>query len=115
MLYYLHHQKHSGCDGPRRGMAERSYPTPDVRGGRPSGAITCRRSRVAAERSNPTSKEQRLPGCRRAERSYFMFKIRRGGREKIPLVQGKEQQLCFAGAASKTYPTSKVRETQVRG
>ena len=29
-------------------------------------------------------------------------------------VQGKEQQLRFAGAAMKRYPTSKVRETQVR-
>ena len=28
--------------------------------------------------------------------------------------QGKEQRLCFAGAAVKRYPTSKVRETQVR-
>ena len=25
--------------------------------------------------------------CRRAERSYSTFKVRRGGREKIPLVQ----------------------------
>ena len=64
---------------------------------------------VAAERSNPTSKEQWLQGCRRAERSYSMFKVRRGD-----LVQGKEQQLRFAGAAVKRYPTSKVRETQVR-
>ena len=32
----------------------------------------------------------------------------------IPLVQGKEQRLCFAGAAVKRYPTPKVRETQVR-
>ena len=30
---------------------------------------------------------------RRAERSYPTFKVRRGGREEIPLVQGKEQQL----------------------
>ena len=37
----------------------------------------------------------------------------RGGKE-IPLIQGKEQQLCFAGAAVKRYPTLKVRETQVR-
>ena len=29
--------------------------------------------------------------------------------EEIPLVQGKEQQLCFAGAAVKRYPMSKVR------
>ena len=42
-----------------------------------------------------------------------MFKVIRGGHEEIPLIQGKEQQLCFAGAAVKRYPTSKVRETQV--
>ena len=53
-------------------------------------------------------------GCRRAERSYSMFKVRRGGPDEIPLVQGKEQWLSFAGAAVKKYPTSKVRETQVR-
>ena len=34
--------------------------------------------------------------------------------EDIPLVQGKEQWLRFAGAAMKRYPTPKVRETQVR-
>ena len=37
-----------------------------------------------------------------------------GRREEIPLIQGKEWQLCFAGAAVKSYPTPKVRETQVR-
>ena len=42
------------------------------------------------------------------------FKVRRGGPEEIPLVQGKEQQLQFAGATMTRYPTSKVRETQVR-
>ena len=42
------------------------------------------------------------------------FKVRRGSGEEIPLVQGKEQPLHFAGAAVKRYPTSKVRETQVR-
>ena len=49
-----------------------------------------------------------------AESSYSTFKVRRGGGEEIPFVQGKEQQLCFAGAAIKRYSTSKVRETQVR-
>ena len=39
-----------------------------------------------------------------------MFKVRRGGGEEIPLVQGKEQRLRFAGAAVKRYPTSKVRD-----
>ena len=34
--------------------------------------------------------------------------------DEIPLTQGKEQQLCFAGTAMKRYLTSNVRETQVR-
>ena len=37
-----------------------------------------------------------------------------GWREEIPLIQGKKQQLCFAGAAVKRYPTPKVRENQVK-
>ena len=43
-----------------------------------------------------------------------MCKVRGSSREELPHVQGKEQWLCFAGAAVKSYPTSKVRETQVR-
>ena len=42
------------------------------------------------------------------------MKVRKGGGKEIPLVQGKEQWLGFAGAAMKRYPMSKVRETQVR-
>ena len=42
------------------------------------------------------------------------MKVRKGGGEEIPLVQGKEQQLRFVGAAVKRYPTSKVRETHIR-
>ena len=69
----------------------------------------CPRSGVAAERSYPTSEEWWLYRRRRAERSYSMFKVRRGD-----LIQGKEQQLRFAGAAMKRHPMSRVRETQVR-
>ena len=69
---------------------------------------------IYIERSNHTSKEWWLRGHRRAERSYSTFKVRRGSHEEIPLVQGKEQQLHFARAAVKRYPTPKVRETQVR-
>ena len=72
------HKKRAGCYGPCRSVAERSY---------------------------PTSKEWWLRRCKRAKRSYSMFKVRRGGGEEIPLVQGKEQQLRFAGAAVKRYPT----------
>ena len=42
------------------------------------------------------------------------MKVRKGGGKEIPLFQGKEQWVHFAGAAVKRYPTSKVRETQVR-
>ena len=45
-------------------------------------------------RSDPTSKERWLRGHRRAWRSYSTFKVRRGGGEEIPLVQGKEQYGC---------------------
>ena len=42
------------------------------------------------------------------------MKVKKGRGEEIPLVQGKEQWLCFAGAAMKRYPMPKVRETHVR-
>ena len=53
------------------------------------------RSVEATKRSNTMSKEQQLHGHKRAERSYSKFKVRRGG----PV---------------RRYPSSKVRETQVR-
>ena len=77
-------------------------------------ALLLPRSGAAAERSNPTSKERWLHQRRRAERSYSVIKVRRDSCEEIPLVQGKEQRLRFAGAAMKRHPTSKVRNTQVR-
>ena len=66
------------------------------------------------KQSNPISKEWWLCGLRRTKRSHSMFKVRRGGHEEIPLVQGKEQQLHSAGVVVKRHPMSKVRETQVR-
>ena len=66
------------------------------------------------EKSNPMSKERWLCGRRRAERSYSTFKVRRGSSEEIPLVQGKELRLHFAGAAVKRYPMFKVIKTHVR-
>ena len=38
-----------------------------------------------------------------------MFKVRRGSCEEIPLIQGKEQLLRFAGAAMKRYPVQGKR------
>ena len=37
--------------------------------------------------------------CRRAERSYSMFKVRRGGHEEIPLIQGKRNPSEMVGVA----------------
>ena len=61
---------------------------------------------VAAERSNPTSKEPWLCGRRRAERSYSTFEVRRGdsyklrsSREEIPHVQGKRNPCKTVGVA----------------
>ena len=42
-----------------------------------------------------------------------MLKVRNGGGKEIPLVQGKEQRLYFAGAAMRRYPMPKVGEAQV--
>ena len=100
---------------PRSGaMAKRSYPTSEVRDGGleelsttrsqglwPGRATPHPRSGVATERSYPRSKEWWLRWHRRAERRYSRFKVRRGGSEEIPLIQGKEQWLRFAGAAVK--------------
>ena len=87
-----------GCDG--AGMAERRYPASEVRGGgqeeqrHVQGAVAVRAQEGLEELSH--------------------VEVRKGGGEEIPFVQGKEQRLCFAGAAVKRYPTPKVRETQVR-
>ena len=40
-------------------------------------------------------------------------KVRKASGEEIPLIQGKEQRLHFAGTAVKIYPTPKVTETQI--
>ena len=67
---------------------------------------------MAPERSSPMSKEWLLCEHRRAKRSYSTSKVRRGGGEET--LHPKEQWLRFAEAALKRYPTSKVRETQIR-
>ena len=46
--------------------------------------------------------------------SYPAPEGRGSGQEELPCIRGKEQQLCFARAAVKRDPTSKVRETQAR-
>ena len=81
----------------RSGLKE--LPHARGQGQQPGGATPSQRSGEAAERSNPTSNEQWLWGCRRAERSYSTFKVRRGGGEEIPLVQGKRNPGKTVGVA----------------
>ena len=94
--------------------AERSHPASNARvsgqeeppsarsqGWRPGGATPCPRSRGCMGTGGPKGANPTL-------------KFRKGDGEEIPLIQGKEQQLHFAGAALERYPTPKVRETQVR-
>ena len=56
-----------------------------------------------AGRSNPRSGGCAGTGGPRG--AIPTLKVRKGGGEEIPLIQGKEQQLCFAGAVVKRYPT----------
>ena len=118
-------------------MAE-SYPTSQVRDSdlecqaataqeRLRGATPHLRSGATAGRSHPAS-EVRGDGREEPPRIQGVVAARvqegleepshaegqEGWQEEIPLIQGKKQQLCSAGAAVKRYPTPKVRETQVK-
>ena len=86
---------------PRPGAsARRSYPTPEARGGGQEdqphiqGAVAARVQEGLEELSHVEGQE--------------------GRGEEIPLVQGKEHWLRFAGAAVRRYPMPKVTETQER-
>ena len=47
--------------------------------------------------------------AQKGQEELLLFKVRRGGPEEIPLVQGKEQQLRFTGAAVKIPHTQGKR------
>ena len=87
-----------GCDSAE--TAERSYPASYARDG--------------GREEQPHLQGMVAAWAQEGLEELFHIQGQRGGGEEIPLIQGKEQQLCFAGAVLKTYPTSKVRETQER-
>ena len=82
-------------------MAGRRYPTSEVRGGGLEDLphVQGQGKRLGGE--TPLPRRGGCAGCRRAERSYSMFNVRRDGNEEIPLAQSKEQWLHFAGTAKK--------------
>ena len=43
------------------------------------------------------------------------MKVRKGGGKETPLIQGKEQQLCFAGAAAVLCSSSHEEISNVQG
>ena len=93
--------------------ARRSSPLPETRGGgREELAHTGGQGR---EQRGATPHPEVLAGWGQEDlEELFHVQGREGWRGEIPLIQGKEQWLHFAGAAMKRYPTSKVRETQIR-
>ena len=82
-------------------LVERSYPTPEVRG--------------SGQEEQPRVQGTLAVQLQEGLEELLHIQGQEGWHEEIPLIQGKEQRLCFAGAAMKRYPTSKVREIQVRG
>ena len=93
-------QKCTDCDGLCRSMTKMSYPSCKVRGG--------------GREEQPHVQGVAAARAQEGQEEVFHVKVRRDGGDEISLIQGKEQQLHFAGAAVKRYPTFKVRETQVR-
>ena len=87
-----------GCHG--AGTAERSYPASEARGGGQEEQPYVQ-GVVAVQAQEGLEEPSHIEG-------------QEGWWEEIPFIQGKEQQLCFAGAAVKRYPMPKVRETRVR-
>ena len=77
-------------------MAERSYLSPEARGG-------CREEQPHV---------QGAVAAQAQEGQEELLHVQ--GQEGWPPPRYKEQRLHFAGAAVKRYPTYKVRETQVR-
>ena len=100
-----------GCN--HTGAVERSYPTSEVRGG---GREELPAARDQGRWPAGATPRPRSGGCagKGGPEELLHVQVRSGSDEEIPLVQSKEQWLCFAGAALKRHPTSKVRETQVR-
>ena len=118
----------SGCD--RAGTVEKSYPLSEVRGVgqeelpyirgqglRPGGATPGPHAWGQGQSPGGPTPCPRSSGCAGAGGPRGAIPHWRSGRvavRRCPLVQGKEQELRFAGAAVKRYHMPKVRETQVR-
>ena len=98
--------------------AERSYPTSEVRGGdweeQPHIQGVVPKARGGGREEQPHAQGAVTARAQEDLEELSHAEGQEGWREELLLIQGKEQWLCFAGAAVKRYPTPKVRERQVR-
>ena len=92
-------------------MAGKSHLAPEARGGDPEEPPHARGQ--GPQRGGATQGAVAVQAQEGLE-ELSQVEGQEGGSKEIPLIQGKEQLLCFGGAAVKRYPTPKVRETQVR-
>ena len=116
----------SGAEAQRtpspKGSGQQELPHVHGQGQRPRGASLCWRSGAAAGRSNrkPDTRgggQEEQPHVQGVVPAWVQEGLeepsnvegQKGGSEEIPLIQGKEQRLCIAGATVKKYPSSKVR------
>ena len=106
-------QRRGAPPRPRSGATARRYPASEARG---SGREEQPHARGQGGDQEEQPHIQGVVAARAQEglEEPSHSEGQEGRREEIPLTQGKEQRLCFAGAAVKRYPTTKVRETQVR-
>ena len=106
-----------GCDG--TGTAKRSYSASEVRGdGREEPPLISGQAEPMArgcgwEEQSHTQGVVAVPAQEGLEDPSHV-KGQEGWQEEKSLVQGKEQCVCFAGAAMRRYSMPKVRKTQVR-
>ena len=94
-------------------MPERSHPTPEARAATGSSNPTPK-ARGGGREGQPHVQGVVAVWVQEGVEEPSHVEGQEGQREEIPLIQGKELWLCFAGAAVKRYSTPKVRETQVR-
>ena len=88
-------QQRGASPHPKSGAAaERNYPTPEVRG----PAIE-EPPHIQGTGGAAWKQMELLHGSKWSERSYSTFKVRRGVREKIPLLQGKRIPSKMVGVA----------------
>ena len=101
---------------PRSGVtAERRYPANEVRVGglEELPHAPTPEARGSSQEDQPHVQEAVAARVQEGLEELSHAEGHKGGSEEIPLIQGKEQWLSFAGAAVKRYPPPKVRETQV--